>query len=608
MSNHSTPLRVGQFSAYYGDRDGMRELIADGVDVLTGDYLAELTLLVLRKNQLRGGVGFATGFLRQLAENVDEIAAKGIRVVTNAGGLDPLACAEEVRKICFDRGLDLKVAAITGDDLMDALPRLESEGARFLHVEDRRPWERGDHQVLTANAYLGAWPIVAALKQDADIVICPRVTDASLVMGPAAWHFGWGEQDWDKLAGALWAGHAIECGGQVTGGNFSFFHEHSDLGLPGMPIAEIDEDGACVITKSAGSGGVVTVDTVKAQLLYEVSGARYDNPDVIGDLSSLIVTGESTDRVRVSGARGAAPSDTTKLSLCYEGGFRNTLTVGLTGGQLEAKVAWLKRQIEHAVGAPETFDSFRYTLIGPARPHDGSLEESSAWLVVAARHTDRERVGRAGFADPITQLGVSNIPGFYLSSPPQKEKLVGVQWPCLVQKSFISAKVVMDGSVTDVAWAESEHDGLFVPAYAGTEPVARSAREAKHSHKRLDVEFSSLIGTRSGDKGGMANLGVWTRNAAVFSWVADHLTEERLKELLPELAQFRVTRHLLPNLGGMNFMVHDYLEMGVASCTRIDAQAKGLGEYLGSRIVSVPAWLLESASEPAAELVTTQVL
>ncbi|PUA83122.1 DUF1446 domain-containing protein [Nocardioides currus] len=581
-------MRIGQFSAYYGDRpDAMAELIADGVDVLTGDYLAELTMLVLKKNQMRGGVGYASGFVDQLVGNLDDIARLGIKVVTNAGGLDSLACAAEVERACRERGLDLTVAAITGDDIIGDVDRLLEEGQTFGHLTTGKPLELDDRTVLTANAYLGAWPIVEALESGADIVICPRVTDASLVIAPAAWHHGWSPSDYDQIAGALWAGHAIECGGQVTGGNFSLFHRHGDLGLPGVPIAEVASNGDSVITKTAGSGGLVDVDTVTAQLLYEVGGPRYDNPDVVGDLSSVLVSQDGPDRVLLSGARGYAPTAATKLSLCFEGGYRNSATVGITGGHVEAKVAWLQREVAKAVGSPESFDQFRWSIIGPADSSTGSFEDATAWVIATARDRRRERVSRAAFSDRITQLGVSSIPGFYTATPPQRERLVGIQWPCLVDKESVTARVHVAGAEHMVEWGPVATNDSFTPAHDSQAPHV----EVEDADV-VESELGAVIGTRSGDKGGMANVGAWVHTDEQYRWLAGFLTVERIKELLPETAGLDVERHLLPNLRGMNFLLHDYLEMGVASCTRVDAQAKGVGEYLGSRVVSMPRGVL----------------
>jgi len=578
-------LRIGAFSAFYGDSpDNMEVLLDDGVDVLIGDYLAELTMLILRKNQLRGGPGYARTFVTQLGANLERIATQGVKVVANAGGLDPEGCAEEIRGLCRERGIDLTVAAVVGDDLRESL-----DGIELSNMDTGEVLDPGAHTVLTANAYLGAWPIVEALRAGADIVVCPRATDASLVVGPAAWHFSWGRQDWDRLAGAVVAGHLIERGGQVTGGNFSRFYEHDDLGHPGLPIAEVAADGGSVITKVRGSGGLVSPDTVKAQLFYEVDGPHYHNPDVVTDLTSITVADLGDDRVAVSGVRGLPPTTTTKLSLTYEGGYRNAMTIGVTGSHVEQKVAWLRRQVESRVGGPETFDGFRWTVIGPARATDGTYDEATAMVVITARDRDAAKVSRQAFADRIVQICLASIPGFYMTTPPQKERLFGVQWPCLVDKALIRPVVRIDGRpALEVEW-ESEVD-------SNTRPVAPTADLAAFPELEdaatVAVPLGDIVATRSGDKGGKANLGVWVRDEMAYAWLRGHLTPDRLAELMPEVRGLRVDRHEFANLLGLNFVIHGYLEQGVSSCLRIDPQAKGLGEYLGNRTVEVPKVLL----------------
>ena len=581
------PLRVGQFSAYHGDRaEAMAELLDSGVDVLTGDYLAELTMLVLRKNQLRGGVGYAGAFVDQLEGCLPRIAELGVKVVANAGGLDPLACADAVRAACARQGVSLRVAAVTGDDLRADLGELLGPDATLQNVDTGEDLAITDHDILTANAYLGAWPIVAALGAGADIVVCPRMTDASLVVGPAAWWFGWARDDWDVLAGGVVAGHLIECGAQVTGGNFALFHEHDDLGLPGMPIAELDADGTCVITKSTSSGGTVTTDTVSAQLLYEIAGPEYQNPDVVVNLSEIALTEVDVDRVRVSGARGRAPNEATKLSLTFEGGYRNSMTVGITGLHRDAKAAWLRRAVERAVGSPGSFDAFRWTMVGPMREVDGDQAQESAWVVISARDTDREKVSRKNFSDRIVQLGTSNIPGFYLTTPPQKERLFGVQWPCLVAKKHVQTTVHVDGrDPIEVPWQAWEVDGTPLDTTPPALPPVPGGPTTR-------VPLGTLVATRSGDKGGIANLGMWVRSAEAFAWLRRTLTVERLRELIPEAAGLRVERYELHSLRALNFLLVGYLERGVSSCLRIDPQAKGLGEYVAARLVDVPESLL----------------
>jgi hypothetical protein len=583
-------LRVGQFTGWHGDRgDGMAELLASEVDILTGDYLAELTMLVLQKNLSRKRPGYVDAFADLLLAHAAEIAARGVKVITNAGGLDPLGLAEDIRKRCHEAGVVLSVMAIDGDDMR---PVLGTEGMPpLINIDTGEKLETGSLSILTANAYLGAWPIVAALNNGADVVVCPRTTDASLVVGAAAWRWGWEPTDFDALAGAVVAGHIIECGAQATGGNFSLFRDTADprdLGLPGMPIAEIAADGSSFITKSVGSGGMVTIDTVTAQLLYEVGGRFYLNPDVVPDLGTTALSDLGHDRVGVAGTRGYAPPPTIKLSLTFDGGFRNIMTVGITGRSIEAKAAWFKEQVELEIGPLSDLDEHRWSIIGPADPH-GSLEEATAWLSLSVRDRARERVSRRAFSAPIVSLCTSTFPGIYLTSPPQAERSFGVQWPTLVGKSLVQTSVVdAVGRRISVPWPDVSTADL--PREAIEDGMPRV--EYDRSGPTAQVELGRLMGTRSGDKAGTANVGIWARSDAGFEWLNGFLTVERLRELLPEVDPYQITRHVLPNLRGINFLIPGFLGEGVAACLRLDPQAKGLGEYLGSRLVSVPSDLL----------------
>jgi hypothetical protein len=585
-------LRIGQFTGWHGDRaDGMDELLKTGVDILTGDYLAELTMLVLRKNADRGGKGYVDAVVGPLSRHLATIAANGVKVITNAGGLDPHGLATEIKALVASQGLNLKVAHIVGDDVRDRLRDI-ADHLPLVNLDTGEKLSLEEHNVLTANAYLGAWPIVEALNRGADIVVCPRMTDASLIVGPAAWAFGWKPDEYDRLAGAVVAGHIIECGAQSTGGNFSFFAEHDDLGRPGMPVATLDANGDCVLSKSVGSGGLVDVDTVKAQLFYEIGPAAYQNPDVVTDFSSVAVESAGDNLVLVRGSRGFAPTSTTKLSLTYEGGYRNTMTIALTGAHVNEKLNWLRRQIEQAVGPPESFDGFRWTVVGPADVN-GTLEQSTAFVIVNVRDKRQSRVDRTSFSDAIVQIATSSIPGFYMTAPPQKERLYGVQWPTLIEKRLLKIDLfVEDDGPHDVSWSETEY---FEPELY---PIAELDRKfagtavANADEPTVAMTFGSLFGSRSGDKGGVANLGVWARNDAAYQWLRKYLTVSRLGALIPEADGLKIERYEFSNLRGLNFLLVGFLEQGVSACTRVDPQAKGLGEYLGSRIVDIPASLL----------------
>jgi len=459
------PIRIANCSGFYGDRrDACREVVEGGpIDVLTGDYLAELTMLILFKTrQRKGSGGFASTFLAQMEEVLGTCMDRGIRVVTNAGGLDPAGLAQSLQELSDRLGAGARIAWIDGDDLLARLPELRAGGETLAHLDRGILLAEEGVVPVTANAYLGAWGIAEALRSGADVVVCPRVTDASLVVGPAAWRFGWSAEDYDAIAGAIVAGHVIECGAQATGGNFAFFEElaetrdgaGSDMPagapgfvrwrLPGMPIAEVYADGSAVITKHPGTGGAVTVDTVKAQLLYEIAGARYPNPDAVARFDTMRVVEEGPDRVRIEGTVGEAPPPTTKVAINYVGGYKNTMTFVLTGLAVEAKASLVTGILAERLGGFERFRDVDIQLVRAGQDGAPTNELASSYLRVTVKDPDPEKVGRA-FSDAAVELVLSSYPGCYLSTPPTREQAYGVYWPTLVANDVIDQRVHLPG-------------------------------------------------------------------------------------------------------------------------------------------------------------------
>jgi len=386
----SEALRIANCSGFYGDRfSAALEMLEGGpIDVLTGDYLAELTMLILWKSRTKDpDAGYATTFLRQMEEVAGLAIDRGVKIVANAGGLNPAGLAMKLRQLLERLGLRAKVAHIEGDDLLPRVGELQAAGHDLRHMDTGRSLADAGVEPVSANVYLGAWGIVEALSSGADIVVCPRVTDASLVVGPAAWRFGWARDDWDRLAGAVVAGHIIECGPQANGGNYSFFSEVPGITKLGFPIAELREDGSSVITKHPGSGGLVSVGTVTAQLLYEIQGRRYINPDVVTRFDSIQLSSEGSDRVLVSGVRGEPASDTLKVSINYIGGYRNTMTFVITGLDVEAKAEIARRQLFDSLGGEAAFEHVDVQLVQNA--------EAIAQLRVTVKDRDAKKVGRA---------------------------------------------------------------------------------------------------------------------------------------------------------------------------------------------------------------------
>jgi hypothetical protein len=574
-------LRIGNCSGFYGDRlSAMREMLegtADGhgLDVLTGDYLAELTMLILGRDTMKDAtLGYARTFVRQLEDTLGLALERGVRIVSNAGGLNPAGLADRSREVARGLGLDPAVAHVEGDDLRARAAELGLGGA------------------LTANAYLGGFGIAAALAGGADIVVTGRVTDASLVVGPAVAHFGWSPTSYDELAGAVVAGHVLECGTQATGGNFSgFLHlPHRDRPL-GFPLAELAADGSFVVTKQDGTGGAVTVDTVTAQLVYEIQSTRYLGPDVTTALDSVRLVQAGPDRVAVTGVRGEAPPEQLKVCVNELGGFRNSLELVLTGLELDEKAAWVRAQLAPALSA-ETVTWTRTAL--PAE--DADTEEGASCLLRCTVMDPRpEPVGKA-FTGPAVELALASYPGFTMTAPPGPGTPYGVYRPAYVDRARVAHTVVH---------ADGRREVVADPAEFGVEEAGLGRRPSPYPAPADSLNRRMPLGTfvhaRSGDKGGDANLGLWVMHDvpgseekydARVTWLAKLITPKKVRELVPEAADLEVEVFVLPNLGAVNVLVHGLLGRGVAASTRFDPQAKGLGEWVRSRTVHIQEGLL----------------
>ena len=581
------PVLIANSSGFYGDRDAaMREMVEGGpIDVLTGDYLAELTMLILWKaRQKDPALGYARSVLGQLEQVLGACMDRGIKIVNNAGGLNPAGLAEQIGALAERLGLHPKIAYVTGDDLLPRLDELAAAGHELTHLDSGQPLSAAASKPVTANAYLGGWGITAALAAGADIVVCPRVTDASLVTGPAAWWHGWQRDDFDALAGGVLAGHVIECGPQATGGNYSFIDEIANRRYPGFPIAEVAADGSSVITKHPGTGGLVSVGTVTAQLLYELAEPAYANPDVIAHFDTAVLTPDGKDRVRISGTRGSPPPSTAKVAMNLLGGYRNTMTLVLTGLDIEEKARWARQELFEVLGGEEQFEETDVRLLRFDKPDAPTNPEATAHLRITVKDADPRKVGRR-FANATMELALGGYAGFHTTTPPTSETAFGVYWPALVPADVVEHAVVLpDGTTEVIPSAPAEH------AAGETRPAGRPqpAADADLAGPTSRVPLGLVCGARSGDKGGNANVGFWTRDPSAFPWLRAYLTVDRLRELLPEAAELEIRRFELPNLSALNFVIVGLLGAGVAASTRPDPQAKGLGEYLRSRLVDVP--------------------
>ena len=569
-------IRVGNCSGFYGDRlSAMRELLEGGdLDVVTGDYLAELTMLILGKDQLKdSSLGYARTFVTQVSDCLALALEKGVRIVANAGGLNPAGLVQKLHEVASEQGLSPKIAWVDGDNLGPRAADLGLAGA------------------LTANAYLGAFGIARALETGADIVVTGRVTDASVVVGPAIWKFGWTPDQYDDLAGAVVAGHVIECGTQATGGNFSGFLDLPRDAHPlGFPVAEIAADGSSVITKHDGTGGMVSVDTVTAQLMYEVQSSLYLGPDVTVDLTTIELADEGKDRVRISGTRGIAPPKQLKVCVNELGGFRNQVEFVLTGLDIEEKATWLRAQLDDRIEAASVTWS-----MGRVPGHDSETEEGASCLLRCVVKDDNAAAVGKPFTAAAVELALASYPGFTLTAPPGAASPYGVYRPAYVDRDTVEHTVHLPDGTTEVmpdppVRQQPESETKAEPAQTDSIPgVADDAITRR-------LPLGTFVHARSGDKGGDANVGLWVREgehrAERSQWLRQFVTVDRIRRLVPEAEDLEIEVFELANLHGVNVLIHGLLGDGVAASTRFDPQAKGLGEWLRSRLVSIPEELL----------------
>ena len=573
---------IANCSGYFGDRlAAAKEMVQGGpIDILTGDYLAELTMALLFGMKMKKPeTGYVPTFLKQMEQVMGECLDRGIRVVSNAGGLNPQGLAKELKKIADTLGLHPKIACIEGDDLMGRLADLQEKGEAFIHLDKGISLKEAGAMPISANAYMGGWGVVESLAQGADIVVGGRLADASVVMGPAAWWFGWQRQDWDKLAGAAVAGHIIECGAQATGGNYSFIEEVPSFLNVGYPIAEIFADGSFVITKHPGTGGLVSVDTVKAQLLYEVRGPKYLTPDVAARFDTIEISQEGPDRTKITGVKGEPPPATTKVCINNAGNYRNSMTIVLTGLDIEKKAKIFEDALFDSLGGRGKFAVENVQLIRSDKEDPKTNDEAFAYLRVSVMDPDAKKVGK--FSAKIVELGLANIPGFTATAPPTKGGPAIIHWPTLISTKHIQQKVMVEEKVVMV-------DSVLPDPSAPVPDAKKITIPPMPVGKMIRMPLGRVFATRSGDKGGNANLGVWAKTPEAFAFLREFLTTEKLKELLRDISGFEMERYEFANLLAVNFYIKGVLGEGVAASMRSDPQAKTLGEYLRAKVIEMP--------------------
>nr|WP_255429129.1 acyclic terpene utilization AtuA family protein [Ramlibacter albus] len=591
-------VRIGGASGFWGDSSvGAPQLVAKGnVDYLVFDYLAELTMSILAAARAKNPeLGYATDFVTVTMRAVlRDVVAKGIRVISNAGGVNPEACAKAIAALAAELGVDVKVAVVTGDDVMPLLPQLRDEGVAELQSGAPLP-----ARVLTANAYLGALPIRAALQAGAQVIVTGRCVDSAVTLGALMHEFGWSAEDYDRLAQGSLAGHILECGCQATGGLHTDWERVPDWAHIGYPVAECSEDGSFVVTKPPGTGGLVDTAVVAEQMLYEIGDPRrYLLPDVTCDFTQVRMVQQGPDRVHVSGARGLAPGPHYKVSATYADGFRCNGQLTIIGFDAARKArrtgeAILERTRElFAAQGLDDYTRTRIEVMGSEENYFGSHARTrdvrEAVLRIAVMHKDKAALEL--FAREIAPAGTSWSPGTTGSGDGRPSPGPAIkQYAFLLRKERLQPTVLAGGARTEVAVPSGQEE---VPS----PPRPDTGGGCAPQEDTIEVPLVRLAWARSGDKGNNSNIGVIARRPEWLPLLRAQLTPERVKEWLSHLVEGEVTRYDVPGIDAFNFLCTRALDGGGMASLRNDPLGKGTGQILLAMPVRVPRAIAELAS------------
>ncbi len=591
-------IRIANAGGYWGDDLGQfrRQVELGPVDYVTLDFLAEITMSIMQKQRARDPeAGYARDFIAQVEATLDLLLTGGVKVVTNAGGVNPAGCRRAVIAAAARKGRAIHVAAVAGDDLMSRLDELNAAGASLDNMEDARAFAGVRERVSSANAYFGAWPVVEALRTGAQIVVTGRCTDTGITLAPMIHAFGWAPDDWDRLAAGIVAGHIVECGAQSTGGNFTDWRDIPAFASIGYPILEVREDGSFVVTKHAGTGGAVTVRTVKEQLVYEMGDPRgYITPDVVADFGSVRLEQLGKDRVRVWGVKGRPAPPSLKISAAYGDGWKANGTLIISGpdalDKSEAFAALFWERVGVSFEATLTEHVGASACWGPLAPR---VDVPEVLLRLGVRDHDRAKI--EAFSRMVPAVILSGPPGVAVTGGRPQIQEVVAYWPALVPRELVRPTLVTAAGERMLDWPTPLHP-MSEPPKLTLPPWPKAKRATKTGAKTtVTVPLSELAHARSGDKGDMANIGVIARAPEVYPWLVATLTARRVQQYFAGIALGAVERHEVPNLWALNFLLAESLGGGGTVSLRLDAQGKTLSHALLAMPVKAPQALLDCA-------------
>lgn len=591
-------IRIGNSGGYWGDdTDALRRQLTGGpLDYITADFLAEITMSILRKQQLKNpALGYAGDFLTQLQTCLPLIVKKKVKVITNAGGINPVGLGREIVKLAQKMGFDLKVGVVYGDDVSQRLYELTAAGEKFTNMETGEKFAGVMHRVTSANVYLGAEPVVAALRAGCEIIVTGRVTDTGITLAPMIHEFGWDMEDWDKMAAGIVAGHIIECGAQGSGGNITDWQEVPSFHNMGYPIIEMEPSGEFTVTKHKRTGGRIFEKSIKEQLVYEMGDpAQYISPDGVAFFNTIQVAEDGPDRVRVSGIRGGPAPEMFKVSMAYEDGWKAEGEVLISGPDVAAKAAAVEKVFWKKVG--HKFAKTNTALVGAGSIWPDNLsnyEPQEVYLRFGVCDNDLAKIN--DFSKALPALILAGPSGMAVSTHgrPRPQQVVAY-WPALMRRDGVTAKVL----TLDTAGAESFGEIEFPVRGEVGEPVRSDVKPAKKGPYKApkgalkEVPLRQLCYARSGDKGDTCNIGMLARSPKVYEWICANVTAAVVKRFFKGKVFGKVTRFELDNLQGLNFLLEQSLGGGGTTSLLVDPQGKTMSQALLQMTVKVPASLL----------------
>lgn len=609
-------LRIANAGGYWGDDPyALRRQVLGPIplDYVSMDFLAEITMSILQKQHARDPkAGYARDFVTQAEPLLGEIVKRKIKVITNAGGVNPRACAEAIFEAARKQNLALKVAVVGGDDIAPRIEELRQRGVLLQNMETGGELGSYREKILSANAYFGAMPLVLALRSDPDIVLSGRVTDTGITLAALIHELGWPPDDYDRLAQGIVASHLIECGAQATGGNFTDWQKVESYVDVGFPILEFEADGSFVITKHPGSGGLVSLQTTREQFLYEMGHPQiYITPDAIADFTTMKLEPAGENRVRVSGARGAKPTDLLKVSMALEDGFKSSGTLIISGPDARAKselfagVFWTRLDAEIAREGLAPLEARHTEYVGDDSTHRGLTPEHRATeILLRLGARDHERAKLEIFRKLLPSLILSGPAGVAVTGGAPSISEVVRYWPSLIPQEVAPASVEVwsqDGGSEppervlrkgDLAWPVTGGDAL--PARELLDPFPTRLLAELSPSSVVEVPLMAIAHARSGDKGDTSNIGLIGRSAACYVWLRENVTAERVRGWFEGIAEGEVHRYLVPNLWALNFLLDRSLGGGGTVSLHIDAQGKTYSQALLRCRVSIARALLDT--------------